>query len=138
MSFYHVNMIGVFFSAVAAFVIGMAWYSPLLFAKPWMKFMGFSPESCKEGKAGMFPAMVTAFVLSGLMVFVFGYFIVRTHSHSLPDAARKAVLLWGGFVVPVMAGSVIWEKKPFGLFLINAGHYLAVLLAAGFILVLTN
>lgn len=38
-----VNLWSVLGAAVAAMVIGFIWYSPLLFAKPWMLAMGYDP-----------------------------------------------------------------------------------------------
>ncbi|PYX37422.1 MAG: hypothetical protein DMG81_14180, partial [Acidobacteria bacterium] len=38
-----VNFWAVLGSAVATMVIGFLWYSPLLFAKPWMLAMGYDP-----------------------------------------------------------------------------------------------
>ena len=39
-----VNLWAVLGAAVATMVIGFLWYSPLLFAKPWMVAMGYDPE----------------------------------------------------------------------------------------------
>jgi hypothetical protein len=39
-----VNLLSVLGAAVATMVIGFLWYSPLLFAKPWMVAMGYDPE----------------------------------------------------------------------------------------------
>jgi Protein of unknown function (DUF1761) len=38
-----VNLWAVLGSAVATMVIGFLWYSPFLFAKPWMLAMGYDP-----------------------------------------------------------------------------------------------
>ena len=38
-----VNLWAVLGSAVATMVIGFLWYSPMLFAKPWMVAMGYDP-----------------------------------------------------------------------------------------------
>jgi Protein of unknown function (DUF1761) len=39
-----VNLWAVLGAAVATMVIGFLWYSPALFAKPWMLAMGYDPE----------------------------------------------------------------------------------------------
>ena len=43
MLFMHVNVWALLAAAVASMVIGFLWYSPLLFAKPWMVAMGYDP-----------------------------------------------------------------------------------------------
>jgi hypothetical protein len=44
----HINFLAVVVAAVAAFIIGGLWYSPLLFAKPWVNAHGYSEEQVKE------------------------------------------------------------------------------------------
>jgi hypothetical protein len=39
-----VNLWAVLGAAVATMLIGFLWYSPALFAKPWMLAMGYDPE----------------------------------------------------------------------------------------------
>jgi hypothetical protein len=39
-SFVGINPWAVLVSAIAAMVIGFLWYSPILFANPWMRLMG--------------------------------------------------------------------------------------------------
>ena len=38
------NYIGIIAATIVAFVIGGAWYSPILFAKPWMRENGFTED----------------------------------------------------------------------------------------------
>ncbi len=43
---------------------------------------------------------------------------------------------WIGFVAPVSLGIVLWDGKPWKLWMINAGYYLVGLLLIGSILAL--
>ncbi|MCH7613214.1 MAG: DUF1761 domain-containing protein [Candidatus Marinimicrobia bacterium] len=45
-----ISYIAVLVSAVIFFIIGGLWYSPVMFAKPWMNAIGFSDEQLKEMK----------------------------------------------------------------------------------------
>ncbi len=36
---HHVNLLAVIVAAVSTMVVGFIWYSPILFAKPWMREM---------------------------------------------------------------------------------------------------
>lgn len=38
------NWLGVIVAAIVYFVIGGLWYSPVLFAKPWMASIGWEPD----------------------------------------------------------------------------------------------
>ena len=45
------------------FILGALWYSPLLFAKPWMRALGKTQEELMAGGSSMAVAMsVSAFV----------------------------------------------------------------------------
>src|SRR5262245_11433222 len=45
----HVNYLAVVVAAVAAFLLGWLWYSPLLFLKPWMRLRGLDPAAALAG-----------------------------------------------------------------------------------------
>ncbi len=44
-----INFIAVFVSAIIPLIIGSLWYSPVFFAKAWMKETGLSEEDLKKG-----------------------------------------------------------------------------------------
>jgi uncharacterized membrane protein len=46
-AFQNLNWLSIIVAAVSAFVLGFFWYSPMLFAKRWMKENGFTNESMK-------------------------------------------------------------------------------------------
>ena len=45
------NYVAVIVTAVIGFLFGWLWYSPLLFAKPWMREMNLTEESMKAAAA---------------------------------------------------------------------------------------
>jgi hypothetical protein len=53
---------------------------------------------------------------------------------SLQAGLVVALLVWGGFVVTLEIGELVWEKIPFKLFLIRASEHLIALCGAGAIL----
>jgi hypothetical protein len=44
MHFHSINLPAVLVATIYTMVVGFLWYSPLLFAKPWMKEMGYDPN----------------------------------------------------------------------------------------------
>src|SRR5687767_314616 len=70
----NINWLAVFVAAVATFFIGGLWYSPLLFAKGWMKENGFREEDLKTGRS---PGVIFggAFVLALISSFALALFI---------------------------------------------------------------
>ncbi len=121
------NWIGVFVAAAVGMAIGFAWYSPVLFAKPWARLSGIDCSKMGAGqKKGMGLVFAAAFVVCLAMAAAIEFIIWRMGLWTLSGALRLGFLLWAGFIAPVMLSSVLWEKKPLALYLINAGHYLVV------------
>ena len=52
----------------------------------------------------------------------------------LVNGVNSAVFLWLGFFVPIHLSGIVWEKKSWKLFGINAGYHLVSLLIAALIL----
>src|SRR5438552_16988471 len=54
----HVNVLAVLVSGVAIFILGGLWYSPALFAKPWVQLMNKTEEELKANAPGAGPYIV--------------------------------------------------------------------------------
>ena len=50
MQIVEVNYVAVLAAAIASFVIGALWYSPMLFGKMWMKLSNVSGKEVKKAK----------------------------------------------------------------------------------------
>lgn len=133
-----VNYLAVLMAAAVSMGVGFLWYSPLLFAKPWMKEMGYTERRIKaeQQKMGMMYglsfvlALVTAYVLSHVMALSKNFY----NYPMLQTALISAFWMWLGFVAPVQATDVIFGKKTWKLFWINTGYQLASLLVMGIVI----
>lgn len=127
-----VNYLAVLVSGLAAFVVGMLWYSPVLFGDLWMKLANVKKTKPSSGEMavlsllGLVLALVTAFVLA--------HFIAAIGAVGPAEGAEVAFWAWLGFVATKFAGRVLWEGVSFKLFLINGAYELVVMLAMGVIL----
>ena len=73
-----VNLYAVLVCAVAAMVVGFVWYSPMLFARPWMRAMGLDPDDkarVAEMQKGAGPSYGVSFVSALITAFVLGKII---------------------------------------------------------------
>ena len=77
-----------------------------------------------------------AFLMTLLTNFVLANYIEYLGAETASEGAESAFWPWLGFFVPVLAGGVLWERKSFKVFVINALHYLVALLTSGIILAL--
>ncbi len=126
-----ISILAVILSAVASMVIGFAWYSNVLFSKPWMKETGVSMSN--EGKgAGMGYLLTT--VGSIVMAVVLSVFMNLTKTEGLVNGLFIGFLAWLGFVAPSYMATYIFSGKSLKLYLIDCGYFLASFLAAGAII----
>jgi len=132
-----VPVVPVLVAAVATMVIGFIWYSPFVFARPWMRAMGYDPEDkaklaeMQKGAGRMYAA---SFVASLVSAFVLGKFIEITTVSTAPYGMKVGFAIWLGFVTTVQFTAFLFERKPFRLYAINTGYQLVCYLAMGAIL----
>ena len=130
-----INYLAVIAAAVAVIGTGMLWYGPL-FGKPWMELMGFTPESMKRMKMKPGTAMTLSSFASLVMVYVLAHFAAALSAEDALSSLALAFLIWFGFIATTMVNSVIYEEKPWKLYLINLGYYFVALLVASVIIAL--
>ena len=129
-----INPWAVLVAAVAAYLVGWAWYSPILWQKPWMAARGDTGENWNsEGKKEMPKIMLYGFVNTLLMSFVIAVFLALTGVASLMQALQVALLMCFGFVVTVKFNDLLytahpphWGRRAQMLFLIDAGYQIVL------------
>ncbi len=129
MSFF--SLIGVLaIASLASSIIGSLWYMPL-FGKIWRKEMGIM--NIQEGsKKQMYIGMGVQFITDMLSVFI----VVLISMFSGFSPLVVAPVVWLGFIAPIMLGSVLYERRSWTLFAINAGYRLVALVAMAAVLML--
>ncbi len=130
------NYLSVFVTTVVAFVIGALWYSPLLFGDAWKKLLKIkvTKKEMEAAMKGMWKVLLGGFFVTLILVFMLDLFMNFLNVVTFSQGVLLGFLIWLGFLATTMFNIVLYEKKPFKLYLINAGHYLAVLLISGGIL----
>jgi hypothetical protein len=137
MHFLGVNLLAVFVAAISTMVIGFLWYSPMLFAKPWMIAMGMDPNDKAKIEAMQKDAgklYGTAFVGFLITAFVLGKLFVRLEVADLPRAMMFSFAIWLAFVSMVQLTNTLFGSKPVKLWMIDTGYQLACYLGMGAIL----
>jgi hypothetical protein len=132
-----INLWSVLVAAIATMAVGFLWYSPLLFARPWMILMGYDPED--KGKleemrksAGKMYGM--SFAASLVSAAVLAKIVAITTVSSALYGMKVGFAVWLGFVTTVQLTNVLFAKQPVKLYLINTGYQLVCYLAMGAIL----
>ncbi len=116
-------------AALASFLLGGLWYSPVLFGKVWQREAGLSDEELERGS----PARIfgLSFLLALTAAWVFAMF--------LGPAPKLAYALGAGFaaglcwVAAAFAVNDLFERRSFKLWAINAGYHTLVFTLYGLV-----
>ncbi len=132
-----VNYVGVLAAAVASMIIGSVWYSPLLFGRVWMRLSGRSMKDVGKAKQrGMGKLYLMAFIGALVMAYVLAHFVQYLEVDSVVGVIQLVFWLWLGLIATVSLGVVLWEGKPWGLYVLNVVYQLISLIVMGVVLVL--
>jgi hypothetical protein len=133
------NLLAVLVAAVASMVLGFVWYSPMLFAKPWMREMGVNPDDktkVQEVQKSAGSAYAGSMVASLISAFTMGMFFKLLHVEDLHFGLASSFHFWLGFVATVQFTGALFTRQSMKLFAINTGYQLVCYLAMGAILAL--
>ena len=110
----NMNWTATIVGAIAAFLVGWVWYSPMLFQKGWLEGVGVSPDD----SSSMMHAMLAQAVGTFLLAWVIG---VTATTNSLALAILIALT-----IATIIKANGLFCKK---------SHY-AIMVESGFILVM--
>jgi hypothetical protein len=130
----NVNYIALLVASIASMVVGYVWYGPL-FGKEWTKLMGWSSKDVEEAKKGAAKSYAGMYVLSLITAYVLSLFLSYAGALTITDALMVGFWAWLGFTATVIAGGVLFERRPMKFFLLNAGFQLANILVMAAVLV---
>ena len=137
MRFSNVNLLSVLVGALAAMALGFLWYSPALFAKPWMREMGYDPNDkakIQEMQKSAGPAYAGSFLASLVSAFMLAKLLSVIPIDSALYGMKLGLGVWLGFVATVQLTAALFMKNSMKLFAINTGYQLVCYLILGAIL----
>jgi hypothetical protein len=137
MHMHSLNWLAILVAAISTMVVGFLWYSPLLFAKPWMREMGYDPNDkakVQEMQKSAGPAYGGSFVASLLSAFTLALILHGLRAEDLHFGIMASFHIWLGFVATVQFTSALFTKQSMQLFGINTGYQLVCYLVMGAIL----
>lgn len=132
-----INYLAVLVSVIIPMVLGALWYSPMLFAKQWMKASGFSPEKMKNKNA-----VTRGYMISIVGSIIFAMAMAITAQLMGLDGAADGIFLGllgsVGFVATAFASAFAFEQRPMSLYFIYVGYQLVNFVLVGLVIVLWN
>lgn len=130
----HINYLAVVAAAAAAFAIGGLWYSPLMFAKQWVKAHGYTEENVKEMQKGASRAYTISILCHLLIALGIAVLVSYLHLWRCVQGLKLGLLVWAGFAFPLGLMANAFTDKRMTAFAIDAGYQLVYLLIMGSII----
>ena len=124
------NFVAIVVAAAVTFLLGGLWYSPILFAKAWMREAGLSEAQTRQAN------MARTFGLSGLAALVMAFNLAAFLGPTSTLAFGVFAGFAAGFGWVAMSLGVIYlfEQRSLKLWLINSGYQVLSLTLMGAIL----
>lgn len=119
------SILAILLSGVWAMIIGAIWYSPLLFAKPWMRMSGLTKKDLEMTNAQMARTYGTTFLMTLIGGFLLSRFFIAS-ANTLGLNLFLVICWWVIFTLIPMSIADQYQTKKFVYSLINAGYQLVV------------
>lgn len=126
-----INWLAVLVAALVRMILGAVWFSPPVLLKPWLAAAGISDAQMKA----RFPRALAADVVGSLLMAyglarLFGY----VGAQGMGFGIALGFLIWLSFIAVTTFSAMLYEQRPFKLWLIGNGYHLVALLIMGAIL----
>jgi hypothetical protein len=128
------NVLVIFIAAIAAWMFGAAYYTPL--GKVWLAAQGRTMEEMQATNAGKSSAAKAfPFVLSLVAELIMAWTMYGLLFHTGNFSARAGVvtgaIVWFGFVLTTVAVNNAYPGRKLMLTVLDSAHWLGVLLIIG-------
>jgi hypothetical protein len=131
--FQHINWLAVLAAGLAYFFLGALWYTAL-FGKKWQSYNSalMAQPDAKKGATGV---MIISFILMLVCAFGLSLIVTRLSLSGWQVGLKLGILTGVFFGATAISISYVYEKRPFGLHLINgfynvAGNIIAAIIIA--------
>ncbi len=129
-----IHPVPVLLSGIAAMIIGMFWYSPLLFARPWLRLTGFDTKDPKQMQKDAKGAYAISFIAFLIEAAVLSHVFALTETQTIDEGMILAFCIAVGFTATVLASNFAFYAKSLKLYWIDVGYQLVVAVVMGAIL----
>jgi len=133
-NFDYINWIAVLVAALAYFALGALWYSKILFAPKWIAYLKIDvndPEA-KKGMGMMFGGSLVMMFIQCLAIAILNERLGLIGGWM--SGIKLGAFVGGCFCSTTVAINYLYERKPLGLWLINAGYVLVGCMIAGVVI----
>ena len=131
--FENLNWLHVLVATIGYFAVGSLWYSPVLFAKRWIRYTGIDITN-PNVKKGVAQIMLGSILLMAICCTGLAILTIKLGITNWKEGITLGLLTGICFSFTAISISLIYEKKPLGLHLINGGYNIVGNVVAALIL----
>ena len=138
MTFAGINYLAILIAAIAGWLAGAVYYMAL--GKQWVAAQGSTMEAFKarqaalKGTSAAWLPFALAFLANLVMAWVLAGMVGHMGSVTIRSAVISALFAWLGFVVTTVLVNNAFSGRSYSLTVIDAGHWLAVLVILGIVI----
>jgi hypothetical protein len=131
MAFVGINYLAMLAAAVAAWVLGAVWYRVL--STQWLAALGKTKADLMGpgGKPKSYVPFVLVFVAELIMAWMLAGILGHLGAVTVKNGVISGASCWFGFVLTAVAANNAFGGRKVMLTVIDAGHWLAVLVLMG-------
>jgi hypothetical protein len=124
--FNDLNWLAILAGAFGYFLLGALWYSPVLFVKKWIAYLKIDVNN-PDAKKGMALQFGGSFVMMFIQSLAIAILAERLgiRGDGWMSGVKLGLLTGCCFSSATIGVNYLYESKPLGLFLINAGYAVA-------------
>ena len=115
-----INWWAVLTGGLSSMLLGGLWYSPVLFARPWMAAIDKTEEDLR-GAAGVGPYVI-AFVATAIAAIVLSVLADWGGVDTLVEGLLLGLIVGIGIIATAYTTTYVFEGRPSTLLWINVGH----------------
>jgi hypothetical protein len=127
----HVNYLAVFVAALANYLIATVWYA-VVFGSLWKRLTGIT--EMKPVPMNMVLVFIGSLVMSFVLMHSIAFGNAYVNTSGVAGGLMGGFFSWLGFIAPVTMTNVIYEKRPWKLWILDNAFWLLSLLVMGTIL----
>ncbi len=138
MTFAGINHLAVIIAAVLGWLAGALYYGVL--AKPWVAAHGKTIDAFKaeqvahKGTVHAWLPFALAFVAELVMAYVLAGMVGHLGAVTIRSGVISGLFVWAGFMVTTMLVNNAFGGRRYMLTVIDAGHWLAVIIVMGVVI----
>ena len=127
----HVNYLAVAVAAIASYIIAAIWYG-VIFAKLWQRLTGIT--DMKPAPINIVLMLISCFIMAYVLHHSIFFGDKTLGVSGVQGALKGAFFIWLGFIATTTLATKLYEKKPWGLWILDNAFWLISLMVQAIIL----